>query len=182
MKSLKEILDDECSRHNATLGRMDIPLGIEALVMKRKGGNPVIIVDASIQDPRKVHELVAHELGHLKCGTGNNFTASPMAAAANEALADRRAAEIYFSFPRLLQAVLSGCREVWEFAEALEITEDGVREGMRLMRAAVGEGVAYCDGYVMSFVPELRVVKVEDLEVSPTSAADLAPYTDWESE
>ena len=178
MKNLEEILDEECRKHHATLGRMAIPLGVEAIVMKKKGYHPVIIVDASIEDSRKVHELIAHELGHLKCGTGNNFQANPMVAAANEALADRRAAEIYFSFPRLLHAVLAGCHEVWEFAEAMEITEDGVREGMRLMTAAVGDGLVYCEGYVMSFVPELRVISMDDLQGVPQSAADLASYAD----
>lgn len=179
MQSLKEILDAECRKHQVTLGRMPIPLGIEAVVMQQPGQKPVIIIDSSIVDPRKIHELLAHELGHLKCGTGNNFKASPIVAAANEALADRRAAEIFFSYPRLLHAVLDGCHEVWEFAEALEITEDGVRDAMRILTSAVGDKVVWCDGYAMSFVPELRVVNLDDMDELPLKASDLAPYTEW---
>lgn len=179
MQNLSEILENECQKHHATLGRMPIPLDVEAIVMQKPGYAPLIIIDSSIDDPRKIHELLAHELGHLKCGTGNNFKANTMVAAANEAMADRRATELYLSFTRLLHAVLDGCHEVWEFAEALEITEDGVLEGMRILRSIVGDRLVCCEGYAMSFFPELRVVKLDEMDEVPKSASDLAPYTEW---
>lgn len=179
MPNLREILDEECRKHRATLGRMPIPLDVEAVVMKPPGREPIIIIDSSIDDPRKIHELLAHELGHLKCGTGNNFTADPMVAAANEALADRRATEIYLSFTRLLHAVQAGCHEAWEFAEELEITEDGVLDGLRILQSVVGDRVICCEGYVMSFFPELRVVRLDEMDEFPTKPSDLAPYTEW---
>lgn len=179
MKNLRDTLMFECQRHHAAVGRMAIPYGIEAVVVRKAGMRPVIIVDESVTDPNKINELIAHELGHLQCGTGNNFTARPVIAAANEALADRRAVHLYMSLPRLLHAVLAGCREPWEFAEMLEITEDGVTQGLRLLAAELGEGVAYCQGYAMSFVPELRVVPLAVFDSLPVEAAQLAPYTTW---
>ena len=70
---------------------------------------------------------LAHELGHCLRGGFYRRTSPYELREKCEVLADRWAMEQLISLPEVLNALKSGCTEVWQLAERFGVTEEFVR-------------------------------------------------------
>ena len=164
MESLKALLDREREAGQIILIRDEIPEGhADALCVRGHGMQNVTVIDIGIDCQARVNELDAHELGHhvstvtlqhIFAGLPLNlFAMDPDTAGKFEARADRTAASITVSPERIIEAYAEGCREPYEFAEALEITEKAYLAGIELQRGRYGTRQFYHLGYRLTFEP-----------------------------
>lgn len=162
MENLSDVLDREREADEILLLRDDLrELGADALFARGTGMWSLTIIEEAIREQERVNVLDAHELGHhrtiLKISIGgrtyNIFKMSRKLQEKFEYMADREAASICLSPERIIEAYIEGCREPYEFAEALQITEEAFCAGMEHQKRRFGTRRFTYRGYWLTFEP-----------------------------
>ena len=87
---------------------------------------------AKIQTTAEHKSILAHELGHVETGSFYNIYSPFDLRAKQERRADKAAIKMLVPFKRLLSAMRSGCREVWQLAEYFDVTEELINKAITL--------------------------------------------------
>ena len=87
---------------------------------------------AKIQTTAEHKSILAHELGHVETGSFYNIYSSFDLRAKQERRADKAAIKMLVPFKRILSAMRSGCREVWQLAEYFDVTEELINKAITL--------------------------------------------------
>lgn len=161
MKKLSDCLADDLAERGISLVRDKIPANLATGMLVWGGGmDPLIVVDESIRDTRRINEITAHELIHYDRKDGNLLAMPAFAADMCEARA-RSATLLYcVSLERLADAYENGCRERWEFSEYLEIPEDTFSAAIERLQQLYGTERVTCGNWTFTFVP-LTIRKTE---------------------
>lgn len=87
---------------------------------------------AKMQTTAEHKSILAHELGHVETGSFYNIYSPFDLRAKQERRADKAAIKMLVPFKRLLSAMRSGCREVWQLAEYFDVTEELINKAITL--------------------------------------------------
>ena len=87
---------------------------------------------AKIQTTAEHKSILAHELGHVETGSFYNIYSPFDLRAKQERRADKAAIKMLVPFKRILSAMRSGCREVWQLAEYFDVTEELINKAITL--------------------------------------------------
>ena len=87
---------------------------------------------AKMQTIAEHKSILAHELGHVETGSFYNIYSPFDLRAKQERRADKAAIKMLVPFKRLLSAMRSGCREVWQLAEYFDVTEELINKAITL--------------------------------------------------
>lgn len=90
---------------------------------------------AKMQTTAEHKSILAHELGHVETGSFYNIYSPFDLRAKQEQRADKAAIKMLVPFKRLLSAMRSGCREVWQLAEYFDVTEELINKALALYEA-----------------------------------------------
>lgn len=90
---------------------------------------------AKMQTTAEHKSILAHELGHVETGSFYNIYSPFDLRAKQEHRADKAAIKMLVPFKRLLSAMRSGCREVWQLAEYFDVTEELINKALALYEA-----------------------------------------------
>lgn len=114
---------------------------------------PLMVVDERIDDLRSLNEIRAHELMHYDREDGNLLEMPGMLADYCESGAHRDTLKYCVSLDRLAGAYIAGCREIWEFAEMLEVSDKTFEDAIRLMQNVYGTEPVVYGKWVFTFAP-----------------------------
>ena len=87
---------------------------------------------AKMQTTAEHKSILAHELGHVETGSFYNIYSPFDLRAKQEQRADKAAIKMLVPFKRLLSAMRSGCREVWQLAEYFDVPDELVNKALTL--------------------------------------------------
>ena len=90
---------------------------------------------AKMQTTAEHKSILAHELGHVETGSFYNIYSPFDLRAKQERRADKAAIKMLVPFKRILSAMWSGCREVWQLAEYFDVTEELINKALALYEA-----------------------------------------------
>lgn len=162
MEPLETLLERERAKDGIRLIRDKIPSCVDAIFARGSDMENLTVIDEQIQSQVRVNVLDAHELGHHRntllsifadAPNHDLFSMTPALAEKIESLANREAASLCLSPDRLIDAYAEGCRQPYEFAETLGITEDAYMDGIRLQQSRYGPQQFFYHGYCLSFDP-----------------------------
>lgn len=98
-----------------------------------------IFVDAeSISTTAEEACIMAHELGHCDTGTTHAVYSPLDLVAKHEYAANKQAVHRLIPYADMLDAIRSGCTDVWQLADWFNVTEDFVR---------LADYIYRCEGY-----------------------------------
>jgi len=87
-----------------------------------------IFIDAeSIATTAEEACIIAHELGHCETGTTHAVYSPLDLVTKHEYAANKQAVHRLIPYDDMLNAIRSGCTEVWQLADRFNVTEDFVR-------------------------------------------------------
>ncbi len=118
-----------------------------------------IIIREDIPTLTKKTDVLAEEIAHAQLTAGNILDQTDVSNRKQEHKARVRAAEMRVPLDRIIDAYLYGCRNSYEAAEYLDVSEDTFLEALELYRQAFGP-VAQIRDYVVRFEPTLSVYRV----------------------
>ena len=87
---------------------------------------------AKMQTTAEHKSILAHELGHVETGSFYNIYSPFDLRAKQERRADKAAIKMLVPFKRLLSAMCSGCREVWQLAEYFDVPDELINKALTL--------------------------------------------------
>ena len=121
--------------------------------------NDVIGLSNRLQSNTERACILAEELGHYKTNTGNILNQSVTENRKQEKKARIWAYNKMVTLDKLIDAWIQGCRNRYEIAEYLEVTEDFLQDAIDSYRAKFG--IMYNKGeYLIVFEPSLAIYRL----------------------
>lgn len=105
--------------------------------------------------------VLAEELGHHYTSTGNILNQNNVANRKQEFRARVYGYNLLIGLRGIIQAYEAGCRNLYEMAEYLEVTEEYLKEALECYRKKYGIFVTL-DNYAIYFEPTLGVMKIQN--------------------
>jgi len=121
--------------------------------------NSTIAINDKLKDSRKKACILAEEIAHHDLTVGNILDLSDTQNRKQEMLARLKAYNHMVGLTGLIRSYEYGCRNLYEMAEFLEITESFLSNALEAYRLKYGKGIAL-DNYYISFEPYLSIVKM----------------------
>ena len=118
-----------------------------------------IIIREDLPTLAKKADVMAEEIAHAELTVGNILDQTDSNNRRQEHKARFRAAQMRVPLDRIIDAYIYGCRNSYEAAEYLDVSEDTFLEALELYRQAFGP-VARIRDYVVRFEPTLAVYRV----------------------
>jgi len=147
-------LYDYLEKNNISLIEDNIPFkGLKGLCHK-----DTIIIDSRIETSAERACILAEEIGHYKTTYGNILDQSDIRNVKQEVIARRWAYFEVVTLAKIIQAYESGCKNRYELAEYINVTEDFLDEALTHYKAVHGQYIRD-DSYVVYLEP-LGVMKV----------------------
>lgn len=103
--------------------------------------------------------VLAEELGHYHTTTGNILNQSTVENRKQERKARVWGYDKLIGLPGILSCHRAGCRNLYEMAEHLEVTEDFLKEAIEYYKSKYG-AFARTDNYVIYFEPFIAVLEL----------------------
>lgn len=103
--------------------------------------------------------VLAEELGHYYTSSGNILDQSDIMNRKQEYRARLYGYNLQIGLTGLVSAYESGCKNRFEIAEFLEVTEEYLNEALKCYKSKYGT-FARLDNYVIYFIPTLAVMKL----------------------
>lgn len=103
--------------------------------------------------------VLAEELGHYYTSVGNILDQTDIANRKQEYRARFYGYNLKIGLMGIVQAYTHGCRNLYEMAEYLEVTEEYLKEAIECYRSKYGE-YTRIDNYVIYFIPCLAVLSM----------------------
>ena len=105
--------------------------------------------------------VLAEELGHHYTTAGNIIDLSDVGNQKQELRARAWAYNKQIGLMGIVEAQKSGCQNLYEMAEYLDVTEEFLEEALKRYRSHYGEYVQI-DQYLIIFEPHLAVIETKD--------------------
>lgn len=118
-----------------------------------------IIIREDLPTLAKKTDVLAEEIAHAELTVGNILDQTDSNNRRQEHKARLRAAQMRVPLERLVDAFEARCRNSYEIAEFLDVSEDTLRDALELYRETYGP-VAVVGDFVIQFEPRLRVYRV----------------------
>lgn len=106
--------------------------------------------------------VLAEELGHYFTSYGNILNQNDIANQKQEYRARLYGYNMKIGLTGIISAYNSGCRNLYEMAELLDVTEEYLKDAIECYRKKYGIFVAV-DNYLIYFEPQLSVAKINSL-------------------
>ena len=118
-----------------------------------------IAINTSVKSPIEKACVLAEELGHHYTTTGNILDLTDVQNRKQERRARMWAYDNMIGLIGIVSAYKAGCRNTFEMAEHLEVSEAFLREALETYRAKYGESTTV-DNYAIFFEPCLGVLEL----------------------
>lgn len=105
--------------------------------------------------------VLAEELGHYYTSSGDILNQSKDSNRKQEFKARFYGYNLKIGLMGIVRAYQAGCRNLYEMAEYLDVTEDYLKEAIKCYRSKYGEFIRI-DNYIVYFIPCLAVLNVSD--------------------
>ena len=128
----------------------------------RCSGNRIAI-RKDIHTQKEKAGILAEELGHYHTSSGNILDQSDISNRKQELRARMWGYDHLIGLVGLVSAAKAGCRNAYEVAEYLNVTEEYLMEALAAYRSKYGTGKAI-DNYWITFEPSLQVYEMFPLE------------------
>jgi Zn-dependent peptidase ImmA (M78 family) len=132
---------------DANIVEMDFDSGAKGLCIGK-----CIVLSSDLKDNREKSCILAEELGHYLTTVGDISAENSIDERKQERLARVYAYEMLVGLEGIVNAWESGCRNLCEMAEFLDVTEEFLNEALEYYRQKYGCSVDY-KGYEVNFIP-----------------------------
>ena len=105
--------------------------------------------------------VLAEELGHYYTSSGDILNQSKDSNRKQEFRARFYGYNLKIGLMGIIRAYRSGCRDLYEMAEYLEVTEEYLKEAIECYKSKYGEYIKV-DNYIVYFIPCLAVLSITD--------------------
>lgn len=136
-----------------------IPYHFESERIKGLYCDNTIALSTSLQSTAERTCILAEEIGHHETSLGNILDQQNITNIKQERKARLWAYDKLINLFGIIRAYYAGCRNSYEVAEYLDVTEDFLNEAICAYRSKYGTG-AKAGEYVIIFDPELTVLKM----------------------
>lgn len=124
-----------------------------------KGNKIAIRKDIETQTEKSC--VLAEELGHYYTSSGDIIDQTDIMNQKQEYRARLYGYNLRIGLMGIVRAYQAGCRNLYEMAEHLEVTEEYLKEAIECYRSKYGEYVKV-DNYIIYFIPCLAVLSITD--------------------
>ena len=118
-----------------------------------------IAIRKDIKTSKEKSCVLAEELGHYYTTHGNILDQSDTMNRNQELKARFIGYNIKIGLIGIVRAYESGCRNLYETAEYLDVTEEYLQDALECYKSKYGECV-FVDNYAIYFIPSLMVLKI----------------------
>lgn len=125
--------------------------------------NGTIGIDKNIETDKEKACVLAEELGHYHTSSGNILDQGDVSNRKQELRARMWGYDHLIGLVGLVSAAKAGCRNVYETAEYLDVTEEYLLEALAAYRNKYGLGKVV-DNYWITFEPGLQVYEMFPLD------------------
>lgn len=122
-----------------------------------KGNKIAIRKDIETQTEKSC--VLAEELGHYYTSSGDIIDQTDIMNQKQEYRARLYGYNLRIGLMGIVRAYQAGCRNLYEMAEHLEVTEEYLKEAIECYRSKYGEYVKV-DNYIIYFIPCLAVLSI----------------------
>lgn len=105
--------------------------------------------------------VLAEELGHYFTSAGNILDQTDIVNRKQEYRARLYGYNLQIGLRGIISAHTAGCRNLYEMADYLDVTEEYLKEALDCYRSKYGEYVKV-DNYMIYFIPSLAVLEITD--------------------
>nr|WP_301913089.1 hypothetical protein [uncultured Blautia sp.] len=105
--------------------------------------------------------VLAEELGHYFTSAGNILDQTDIVNRKQEYRARLYGYNLQIGLRGIISAHTAGCRNLYEMADYLDITEEYLKEALDCYQSKYGEYVKV-DNYMIYFIPSLAVLEITD--------------------
>lgn len=105
--------------------------------------------------------VLAEELGHYFTSAGNILDQTDMVNRKQEYRARLYGYNLKIGLRGIISAHTAGCRNLYEMADYLDVTEEYLKEALNCYQSKYGEYVKV-DNYMIYFIPSLAVLEITD--------------------
>lgn len=105
--------------------------------------------------------VLAEELGHYFTSAGNILDQTDIVNRKQEYRARLYGYNLQIGLRGIISAHTAGCRNLYEMADYLHVTEEYLKEALDCYRSKYGEYVKV-DNYMIYFIPSLAVLEITD--------------------
>lgn len=105
--------------------------------------------------------VLSEELGHYYTSSGNILDQTDVMNQKQEYRARLYGYNLQIGLMGIIQAFKADCRNLYEMAEYLEVTEEYLKEAIECYRSKYGEYVKI-DNYTIYFIPDLAVLRINN--------------------
>lgn len=118
-----------------------------------------IAIRKNIETQAEKSCVLAEELGHYYTSSGDILNQSKISNRKQEFKARFYGYNLKIGLMGIVQAYQAGCRNLYEMADFLEVTEEYLKEAIKCYRSKYGEYVKV-DNYIIYFIPCLAVLSI----------------------
>ena len=118
-----------------------------------------IAIRKGIETSKEKSCVLAEELGHYYTTSGNILDQSDTMNRRQELKARFTGYNIKIGLMGIVRAYESGCRNLYEMAEYLDVTEEYLQDALECYTSKYGKCVSV-DNYAIYFIPSLMVLKI----------------------
>jgi len=133
-----------------------------------------IAIRKDLPTERQKTETLLEELEHGYSTCGNILDQSIPLNRLQELRARRRAYKRMVTFSALVKAYDSGCQSLYELSEALDVSEGFLMGALKMYAGKYGDKPVYHDNHLISFYPNLRIVRVLNIMQLSTNVKETA--------
>lgn len=105
--------------------------------------------------------VLAEELGHYFTSAGNILDQTDIVNRKQEYRARLYGYNLKIGLTGIISAHTAGCRNLYEMADYLDVTEEYLKEALNCYQSKYGEYVKV-DNYMIYFIPSLAVLEITD--------------------
>lgn len=105
--------------------------------------------------------VLAEELGHYFTSAGNILDQTDIVNRKQEYRARLYGYNLQIGLRGIISAHTAGCRNLYEMADYLDVTEEYLKETLNCYQSKYGEYVKV-DNYIIYFIPTLAVLEITD--------------------
>lgn len=105
--------------------------------------------------------VLAEELGHYFTSAGNILDQTDIVNRKQEYRARLYGYNLKIGLTGIMSAHTAGCRNLYEMADYLDVTEEYLKEALNCYQSKYGEYVKV-DNYMIYFIPSLAVLEITD--------------------
>lgn len=123
--------------------------------------NNTIAINKNLPTQAEKSCILAEELGHHFTSAGNILDQTDIVNRKQEYRARLYGYNLQIGLRGIISAHTAGCRNLYEMADYLDVTEEYLKEALDCYQSKYGEYVKV-DNYMIYFIPTLAVLEITD--------------------